>query len=1364
MQSMIRKKKTARLISFMLAFSLTIGTFCLNGSTTEAKGSLSSGDCVKNVLVYVENSAGQQVLAAQLSVNDMVNYLNSNVTTCGAVHNYSVLDKYVTPVHQEAQGFTVPELMDYAESKSSLADLDMTFSGSDSVGFWEIDDNGFDTADTYTYNSLYGVNRYNFPALYQQWNYTNQTYLNNTASKSAIWASRQTETPLLSITAYTERYILETAKYNSGDYNMEGYFDSCGLLDTAKTMRLMLPMTESDFTSMTSTASDSRYGISYILLNMASAPEITAGTVAKPTYTFVDGDASTSDDYEAGYCYFTLDCDTAGANIYYNDCSVSTYMPTALYTAGQEIKVAKQSGVASLKIRAVKDGCVDAGVQTATNIEDETYEETVDPDADVWDGVSTEAAIGVTEGGVYTIEIDTCAQLKWIADQVNNVDGTGSNSFAGTTIRLGNNLHLNDEDWRVIGDNKGTLNQYQDYYIDDTYTFSGTFDGNGYTISGLNPVSICEVRKGVSGRCGLFGSISDAVIKDLTVSGVAATCEQSGIGGIAGEAAGSTFDNCTSYVRIKANPDYPLVGYNRGGIAGTASGCTITDCVNYGKISGYVNAGYGFGGIVGKTTGGTVTGCENYGSISCSSDGYCGGIIGYGKATAGVTGDGSAANCTNYGAVAGGGIIGNGNASYCVNFGDISGDGITNEGSVSRCINNGTVAGSGIAGKGSVDSCVNTGSTVNGLIGGGRYGSSSVYSSLTNSYNLGSASNAGLAGSLYTSVGNCYNADDGAALGAYTYGAITLSNIYYLNTGTEIAGDASRDISTILPKTAAQMQAAAFLSTLNSNAGSAVFAADTTGISSGFPKFTWETGVIFEENNGTTCVPWHLIPGTLCPEPADPTRSGYTFTCWCSDEELTTAYDFSDPVNSDTILYAGWQEKDAAAQMEKEIILSWSGDPTTTQTVTWHDDASAGYVQYVSKSSYTDTSSFTGSGQATATLTTLERTSSSSGGDSQKQYYQATITGLSPNTTYCYRVGSEGNWSDVYTFTTAKARNKSFAFMYLGDVQYSSDEATEYKEWGTMLEEASSANPDLAFGLIGGDMVENGGSLTDWSYFLSYAGNVFSKIPMMTANGNHESNFTGGKPLYYTEIMGLPQNGPDGFSEEFYSFDYGTAHVTVLNSWALSAEQNLTATSLSAIKTWITNDLAAANNAKFRIVMLHHPAYALQTDAVSTKVLSEWVPLLEAGGVDLVLCGHQHIYSRSYSITGGAINNSSGITYVMGNSGQQFYTDANTTYQAKTIYNTSTYQIVDIDGNNLNLYTYDRDRNLLDSWSTTSKVADLTGDVDGNGKVDMDDVNAIFNAYINCEDYDSYMDVNNDNAVDIRDAQLVLKIYLSSIS
>jgi uncharacterized repeat protein (TIGR02543 family) len=285
----------------------------------------------------------------------------------------------------------------------------------------------------------------------------------------------------------------------------------------------------------------------------------------------------------------------------------------------------------------------------------------------------------------------------------------------------------------------------------------------------------------------------------------------------------------------------------------------------------------------------------------------------------------------------------------------------------------------------------------------------------------------------------------------------------------------------------------------------------------------------------------------------------------------------------------------------------------------------------------------------------------------------------------------------------------------MGDVQrdLGASEA-EYPVWGQLLKDAFTRNPDVRFGLMGGDMVENGAESRDWKYFLSYAQNAFSDIPLMPTIGNHESNFMGGKPLYYLDIMNLPQNGSAGFKEEFYSFDYGSVHVTVLNSWALSPEQGVFGYDgslkkpdvLTALNKWVSEDLTQAKGAKFRVVLLHHPAYSMANDPVANRVLQYWEPLFVSGGVDLALVGHQHVYGRTNPLNAGVPDTQKGVTWVMGNAGLKYYSTADSTYWSTLLFRTSTYQVVSVSGDTMTLETFDRDGLLRDTWSKTSTVPD----------------------------------------------------------
>ncbi len=66
--------------------------------------------------------------------------------------------------------------------------------------------------------------------------------------------------------------------------------------------------------------------------------------------------------------------------------------------------------------------------------------------------------------------------------------------------------------------------------------------------------------------------------------------------------------------------------------------------------------------------------------------------------------------------------------------------------------------------------------------------------------------------------------------------------------------------------------------------------------------------VTFETNGGTTVEPQQVEEGQKAVKPDDPTRDGFAFAGWFTDEELTQAYDFDAPVTADLTLYAKWDE------------------------------------------------------------------------------------------------------------------------------------------------------------------------------------------------------------------------------------------------------------------------------------------------------------------------------------------------------------------------------------------------------------------------------------------------------------------------
>lgn len=378
-------KHAKRLLTLLLALTLTL---TLGAAGAQAK-TTSLGQTVDMTLFYVRNAAGEDILVSHVPVSELEADLAAGRID-GTNHNYSLLDRYVTPVHQEAQGLTVGEYVDYARARSTveaLRTLPLRFAGEDRVSFWEIDQSGFDELDTYSYEALYGAARYNFPALYEYWNYRTQDYgdpaagLTRGEAIERIFASGEPETVLLSVRAFSQRYIAADGKYGTGDYNMENAWQSAGLLDNQRTLRLMKPMTEAELRDKTHTASDSRYWIANILLRMEQPPEITPlGAVAAPTAVMTE---------DAEHYFITFSCATPGALILYNHNLVSPgYTPTCAYTGGAVAvpKSAFPDGVVTMTCRAVRDGWTDAGVTTLTLRSSGAHETWTSPYDDVAEG------------------------------------------------------------------------------------------------------------------------------------------------------------------------------------------------------------------------------------------------------------------------------------------------------------------------------------------------------------------------------------------------------------------------------------------------------------------------------------------------------------------------------------------------------------------------------------------------------------------------------------------------------------------------------------------------------------------------------------------------------------------------------------------------------------------------------------------------------------------------------------------------------------------------------------------------------------------------------------------------------------------
>jgi len=237
---------------------------------------------------------------------------------------------------------------------------------------------------------------------------------------------------------------------------------------------------------------------------------------------------------------------------------------------------------------------------------------TVFAGSSVWDGTAdTNWASTYTDNADTTAEtftISTAEQLAQLAVKVN-----GGLNFTGKTINLTADIVLNDTTgWQNWGTTP-PANAWTRIGFNGAPFFGGTFDGKGYTVSGI------YINKtgtdNAAGFQGLFGYLK-GTIKNVGVINSYIKGYMNN-GGVVGQTNAGTVTNC----------------YNEGIVIGTAAiggvvgwsyyNSTVSNCYNTGTVSGTSNL---VGGVVGENQGSAISNCYNTGTISGATD--VGGVAG----------------------------------------------------------------------------------------------------------------------------------------------------------------------------------------------------------------------------------------------------------------------------------------------------------------------------------------------------------------------------------------------------------------------------------------------------------------------------------------------------------------------------------------------------------------------------------------------------------------------------------------------------------------------------------------------------------------------------------------------------------------
>jgi hypothetical protein len=376
----------------------------------------------------------------------------------------------------------------------------------------------------------------------------------------------------------------------------------------------------------------------------------------------------------------------------------------------------------------------------------------------------------------------------------------------------------------------------------------------------------------------------------------------------------------------------------------------------------------------------------------------------------------------------------------------------------------------------------------------------------------------------------------------------------------------------------------------------------------------------------------------------------------------------------ETALVGGFRKTEwPSSPTPDQVALTWSEDPTTTQTVQWRtstaiDSGKVLYRRAESEAPFMD---------AAAEHMVIENRFLAN--DRYCHHFTATLRGLTPGVRYEYRVGTVGAWSGDYDFITAPDKPVPFSFIWFGDTHND-------PVWGQMIQDAFKRHPGTAFFTIAGDVVDTGQWRDDWDQWFDVQGNVFAYRPVMPSLGNHDTIEGLGAQLY-RDLFGLPLNGPKQLKpERAYSFEYSNALFLILDSQSPAEDQ----------ADWMEEQLKKSD-ATWKFAVYHFPPYNYGEGY--PDIAKIWGDIYDRYHVDMAFEGHIHYYMRSKPFFGGK-------TVDDPNKGTIHVISIGTPNRARPIpeepyavtqgSGKPLYQAMDINGKRLVYRSYDKDGNVQD--------------------------------------------------------------------
>ncbi len=271
-----------------------------------------------------------------------------------------------------------------------------------------------------------------------------------------------------------------------------------------------------------------------------------------------------------------------------------------------------------------------------------------------------------------------------------------------------------------------------------------------------------------------------------------------------------------------------------------------------------------------------------------------------------------------------------------------------------------------------------------------------------------------------------------------------------------------------------------------------------------------------------------------------------------------------------------------------------------------------------------------------------------------KTEHEIKLTGLLPSTKYYYSIGTlkdtlqygEDNYFSTLPVPGSIGIYRIGVFGDCGSLTV--NQARVRDQFIKYLD-----RNDLNAWILLGDNAYNDGNDMEYQakFFAPYKQTLLKKYPVFPSPGNHDyhdADFTAGfaqttHATPYYQVFSMPVNGEAGGvaskNPAFYSFDIGNIHFISLDSYGMEENKYFLYDTTGPQVKWLKKDLKANKNKGWVIVYWHHPPYSKgthdsDTDDTEAGVRENLLRVLDQYEVDLILCGHSHVYERSKFIKG----------------------------------------------------------------------------------------------------------------------------------